>query len=226
MAGDPPRILYQSNHLIVIDKPAGLACHAGPRGGPSVEDWFHGWRRGADGPWLAHRLDADTAGCLAIARRKTTLIALQRAFADRRVEKHYWAVVQGAPATGSGTVELPLAKRNMPQSWRMVVDKHGEAAFTAWRVLACSADSALLELTPKTGRTHQLRVHCAAIGHPIKGDPIYGTAADGLCLLARRLRLPLDPEVKVVAPVPPHIIAASSGFAFDFPEAVEKIPAE
>lgn len=201
-----PPVLFQSNHLIVIDKPAGLPCHAGPRGGVSVEDFFGGWRRGADGPWLVHRLDADTAGCLAIARRKTTLIALQRAFAERLVGKRYWAVVRGVPAKASGTIALELAKRNGRGGWRVVVDPAGEAAITDFRVLASSGDRALLELVPRTGRTHQLRVHCATMGHPIWGDALYGVPDAGLCLLARSLVLPLDPAVTATASIPPHML--------------------
>ncbi|WP_319613212.1 RluA family pseudouridine synthase [Acidiphilium acidophilum] len=210
-----PPILYQSTHLLIIDKPAGLACHAGPRGGSSVEDFFPQWRRGHDGPWLAHRLDADTAGCLAIARRKTTLIALQKAFAAHAVRKIYWAVVQGVPKASGGTIAVPLRKQTDPTGWRMVGGPGGQPAVTDWRVIAAAQGRAVLELSPRTGRTHQLRVHCAGMGHPIIGDPVYGKAGRGLCLLARRLMLPLDPLVTAVAAVPDHMRAALSGVDFD-----------
>ena len=210
-----PAILYQANHLLIIDKPAGLACHAGPRGGASVEDFFPHWRRGHDGPWLAHRLDADTAGCLAIARRKTTLVALQTAFAAHTVRKTYWAVVQGVPREPHGTISAPLRKQTTPSGWRMVVDPKGQPAISDWRVLAASNGRAVLELSPRTGRTHQLRVHCADMGYPIVGDPLYGKAGKGLCLLARRLVLPLDPMVSAVAAVPDTLRAALSGVDFD-----------
>lgn len=221
-----PAILFRSNHLLVIDKPAGLPCHAGPRGGASVEDWFPLWRRGQDGPWLAHRLDADTAGCLAIARRKSTLLLLQRAFAERLVTKIYWAVVEGVPDKAAGTIALALAKRNEKSGWQIVADPSGDPAATDWRVLARSEKRALLELRPRTGRTHQLRVHCAALGHPIIGDPLYGTAGGGQCLLAQRLVLPLDPHVETVASVPPHMRAVLPGGAFDEFEATQKVTAE
>lgn len=197
-----PPILYQSNHLLIIDKPAGLACHAGPGGGASVEDFFPGWRRGHDGPWLVHRLDADTAGCLAIARRKTMLVTLQNAFAEHRVGKVYWAVVEGEVTGDAGTCGLAIAKRNTVAGWRMVTDPRGEAAVTDWRVLGRGLGLTWLELAPRTGRTHQIRVHCLAMGHPVVGDAVYGVAGDGLCLLARRLVLPLVPEVAVEALVP------------------------
>lgn len=221
-----PAILHRSNHLVVIDKPAGLPCHAGPGGGASVEDWFPAWRRGAAGPWLVHRLDADTAGCLAIARRKTTLVLLQRAFAARRVAKRYWAIVDSVPLGAAGTIDLALARRNAPGGWRIAPDPRGEPAVTDWRVLAVGQGRALLELGPRTGRTHQLRVHCAAIGHPIVGDSLYGTPGEGLCLLARHLVLPLDPQLAVTAGVPPHMRAAAAASALDFPEPVEERLAE
>ncbi|MDD2876242.1 MAG: RNA pseudouridine synthase [Acidiphilium sp.] len=216
-----PPILYQSTRLLIIDKPAGLACHAGPHSGASVEDFFPYWRRGHDGPWLAHRLDTDTAGCLAIARRKTTLIALQAAFAAHTVQKTYWAVVRGVPHDSAGTITTPLSKQTDPSGWRMVANSRGLPAVTDWHVLARGSGRALLELTPGTGRTHQLRVHCAGMGHPIIGDPVYGTAAEGLCLLARRLVLPLDPRVEVEASMPAHIRRAlQGGGIFDRLEAV------
>lgn len=221
-----PAILHWSNHLVVIDKPAGLPCHPGRRGGPSVEDWFPAWRRGSDGPWLVHRLDADTAGCLAIARRKTTLVALQRAFAARRVTKNYWAIVETVPVEPAGTISLALARRSEPGGWRIVPDTRGEPAVTDWRVLAKGQGRALIELHPRTGRTHQLRVHCAAMGHPIVGDSVYGKAGNGLCLLARSIVLPLDPPVAVTAAVPQHMHVVACASALDFPETFEKRPAE
>lgn len=204
----PPPILYQSNHLIIIDKPAGLPCHPGPRTTASVEDFFPHWRRGHDGPWLAHRLDADTAGCLAIARRKTTLIALQHAFATHTVQKTYWAIVHGIPPTAHGTIDRPIAKRTTSDGWTMVIDPSGQPAITDWRILAQSQDRALLELTPRTGRTHQLRLHCATLGHPILGDALYGRPGTGLCLLARSLTLPLNPPITATAAEPPHFLHA------------------
>lgn len=204
-----PAVLHRSNHLVVIDKPAFLPCHPVRAGGPSVEDWFARWRRGADGPWLAHRLDADTAGCLAIARRKTTLVALQRAFAGRRVEKLYWAIVDGVPEAQAGRIDLPLARREINGRWRMIPAPGGDSATTDWNLLAAGQGRCLLALRPLTGRTHQIRAHCAALGHPVTGDPVYGTAGDGLCLLARSLVLPLDPPVAVTAAVPAHMRAAA-----------------
>lgn len=207
----PPEILFQSNHLLVIDKPAGLPVHAGPRGGTSVEDFFPLWRRGHDGPWLAHRLDADTAGCLVIARRKSTLIRLQLAFSEGAVRKIYWAVVRGVPAAAAGVIDLKLEKHSAREGWRMAAGA-GKPSRTVWRRLGAGRGLAWLELEPRTGRTHQLRAHCAAIGHPIIGDAVYGGEKPPLMLMARSIALPLDPPVSVTAPVPAHMRAVLREF--------------
>lgn len=214
-----PEILFQSNHLIIINKPAGLAVHSGPRTAASVEDFFPLWRRGDDGPWLAHRLDADTAGCLVIARRKSTLKLLQQAFAANRVRKTYWAIVHGIPPQGQDLIDLPLAKTSAPPGWRMMPDGSGQRARTCWRRLGQAGKQAWLELKPETGRTHQLRAHCAAIGHPILGDPVYAGEPPPMHLLSRAVTLPLEPLVTAVAPPPPHMLKAleASGYASGTP---------
>ncbi|WP_291423727.1 pseudouridine synthase, partial [Acidocella sp.] len=106
----PPGVLYRDRRFIIVDKPAGLPVHAGRAGGPSVEDFFPQWRLGRDGPWLAHRLDQDTAGCLVVALKKSALLAAQACFAGGGAQKTYWAVVRGVPEVMEGVVELPLAK--------------------------------------------------------------------------------------------------------------------
>lgn len=205
-------ILFRDQRYVVLDKPAGLPVHAGPAGGPSVEDWFPRLSRRKDGPWLAHRLDADTSGCLVIALRKAALIAAQAAFAEGRAGKTYWAVVRGGPARDSGTVSAPLARRDGKSGWRIVADAAGQQAVTDWRVLGRAEGVAWLELHPRTGRTHQIRVHCALLGCPILGDPVYGDdavrdhahgqAATPLHLLARAIALPLAPQVLAMAEPP------------------------
>jgi tRNA pseudouridine32 synthase/23S rRNA pseudouridine746 synthase len=205
-------VLFADERFIVIDKPAGLPVHAGPRGGPSVEDFFPQFSRRRTGPWLAHRLDTDTAGCLAIALRRTALHDAQAAFAGGRAEKIYWAIVQGAPAADHGLIDAPLRKRSTRAAgWRMVVDSAGDRAATAWRVLGSGAGKTWLELRPRTGRTHQIRVHCAHLGHPLLGDPIYGDGRGRLQLLARSLHLKLDTIVAAVAEPPAHMLAEWPG---------------
>jgi tRNA pseudouridine32 synthase/23S rRNA pseudouridine746 synthase len=202
LRGSSLPILLATPHFVVLNKPAGLPVHPGPAGGPSVEDWFPLLSRRSDGPWLAHRLDADTAGCLVIALRKTALLAAQAEFAAGRAQKTYWAVVAGGPDDDSGTIDARLLKQSAPRGWRMAVDPAGQPALTRWRVLGRSAAHTWLELTPRTGRTHQIRVHCAHAGWPILGDPLYGSGS-GLHLLARSIRLALAPPLSATAPPPP-----------------------
>lgn len=204
-----PEILFQDARFVVLNKPAGLPVHPGPKGGPSVEDVFPQLSRRKDGPWLAHRLDADTAGCLLIALRKAPLLAAQAEFAAGRAHKTYWAIVRGTPSTEAGTVVAPLKRLSDKSGWRMVVDPSGQSAITHWRLLGHANGISWLECTPKTGRTHQVRVHCAHLGTPILGDPIYGGGTDQpLHLLARALRLDLDPLVAAEADPPPHMRSA------------------
>jgi tRNA pseudouridine32 synthase / 23S rRNA pseudouridine746 synthase len=203
-----PVILFQDQQFVVLDKPAGLAVHSGPSGGRSVEDWFPLLSRRKVGPWLAHRLDADTSGCLVIALRRAALMRAQALFASGGVSKIYWAVVRGAVTGDSGTVNAPLRRVTGPQGWRMVVDlADGQSAITDWRVLGRTPELTWLEMRPRTGRTHQLRVHCTVLGTPIWGDERYGMPGGGLHLLARAIHLPLEPAVDATAQPPPHMLA-------------------
>lgn len=211
-----PAILFQDQRFVVVNKPAGLPVHAGPSGGRSVEDWFPLLSRRKHGPWLAHRLDADTAGCLVIALRRAPLLAAQSAFASGDVRKTYWAVVQGDVRGDRGTISAPLRRITSPRGWRVIVDERsGQTALTHWTVLGRASGTTWMELRPSTGRTHQIRVHCTVIGTPIVGDERYGNADGGLHLLAHAIHLPLEPPVDAAADPPPHMLAALHRCGFD-----------
>jgi len=259
------RLLYRDGLMLVIDKPAGLAVHRGPqKGGESLEDHFDALRFGLPRPpALAHRLDRDTSGCLVLGRHRKALAQLGRLFKNGVIAKTYWAVVEGAPDTDEGVIELPLGRLDLTRGWWMKPDPEGQPAVTRWKLLGRSSftspwrgevdlpkagrvgasDGAApphpatpslasrattgdpppagegkiltwLALEPLTGRTHQLRVHCAEMGWPILGDAIYGTAprsgGPGLHLHAREIVVPLyknRPPIRVSAPVPPHMRA-------------------
>jgi tRNA pseudouridine32 synthase/23S rRNA pseudouridine746 synthase len=244
------RVLYRDGLMLVIDKPAGLSVHRGPKGGPSLEDWFDTLRYGLPRrPELAHRLDRETSGCLVLGRHRKALAHLSLLFKHRKVGKSYWAVVEGGPAADEGVIDLPLGKLDPHFGWWMKVDPHGAPAVTKWKVMGRfspppmseanggeggvdgARGNALPQLTwlalePVTGRTHQLRVHCAAMGFPIFGDDIYGNEASqrrarqikfvprsdapGLQLHAREVVVPISKSkapVRVVAPIPPHLRA-------------------
>jgi RluA family pseudouridine synthase len=207
-------ILFRDSRFVVLDKPAGLPVHGGPRGGASVEDSFPALSKRRDGPWLAHRLDADTSGCLVVALRRAALLAAQAAFAGGRACKTYWAVVRGEPSADAGSIDAPLLKRSDPRGWRMVVDPAGQSAVTDYRVLGRSDGLTWLELHPRTGRTHQVRAHCCELGCPVLGDPVYGDGAGRLHLLARAIELPLDPPLAATAPPPAHMLAALAACGF------------
>jgi tRNA pseudouridine32 synthase / 23S rRNA pseudouridine746 synthase len=216
------RLLHRDGLMLILDKPAGIPVHRGPKGGESLEDGFDALRFGLPrAPALAHRLDRDTSGCLVLGRHRKALEKLGLLFKQGRVGKTYWAVVEGGPAGDTGLIDLPLARRDATRGWWMKVDALGQPAQTRWTVLGRSSglggDRTWLALEPLTGRTHQLRVHCAAQGWPILGDPVYGRLGRDdpapLHLHARTVKVPLaktHPPVEATAPVPPHMRAALS----------------
>ena len=224
------RLLYRDACVLVLDKPAGIAVHKGPkyRDNPDgdLEAYFDALRFGLPRPpALAHRLDRDTSGCLVLGRHRKALETLALLFKQGRIGKTYWAVVEGAPAAEAGLIDLALGRLDAKRGWRMKADPAGLPARTRWRVLGRGLASdgsplAFLALEPLTGRTHQLRVHCAAAGWPILGDPVYGAGArggaEGLQLHARTVTIPFSPQrdpIRVEAPAPAHMRAALAACA-------------
>ena len=217
--GITDRLLYRDGLMLVIDKPAGIAVHQGPRGGLNLEDLLGGLRFGLPrNPALAHRLDRDTSGCLVLGRHHKATEKLGLLFKQGKISKTYWAVVDGAPEADTGLIDLPLGRLDANRGWWMKVDPLGQPSQTRYTVLGRADGRALLALEPLTGRTHQLRVHCASQGFPILGDPIYGSgvaSAPSLHLHARTIDVPLyknKAAIAVEAPVPAHMEAALSAF--------------
>ena len=214
------RLLHRDGLVLVIDKPAGIAVHAGPKsgtagGGDALETYFDALRFGLPRkPELAHRLDRDTSGCLALGRHPKALRKLGRLFSEGRVGKTYWALCRGSPEGEQGRIDLALKKRNEKTGWRMEVAPDGRAAITDWRLVAHADGVSFIEAMPKTGRTPQLRVHLPALGCPILGDPQYGELsaedrARPMMLHARRLVIPISktkPPIDVEA-APPEAMA-------------------
>ena len=204
------RLLYRDALMLVVDKPAGIAVHRGPKGGPNLEALFGALRFGLPrDPALAHRLDRDTSGCLVLGRHRKALEKLGLLFKQGRIAKTYWAVVDGVPDAEEGLIDLALGRRDAARGWWMKVDPAGLPSRTRWRVLGGDSNRTALALMPLTGRTHQLRVHCAAMGWPIHGDPIYGDGDTApLHLHARAVSVPLyknKDAVAVEAPLPVHM---------------------
>lgn len=181
--------------MIVLDKPAGLACHAGPKTQDSLERYMaeltFGFQRL---PQAVHRLDRDTSGCLLLARNPKAHKRLTQLFMDGLIGKAYWAIVDGIPALPEGVVNAALIKTSTAEAgWRMEVSDKGQRAETHYKVLSKGPKHSLIAFTPKTGRTHQIRVHSAELGCPLVGDPIYGRGSKTTrtMLHAREISIPL-----------------------------------
>ena len=237
-------VLQKDRAAIVLNKPPGLATQGGSGTYEHVDGLLDAYvAEGEARPRLVHRLDKDTSGVLLIARTPGSAAYFSRRFSGRTARKIYWALVTGVPEVKDGLIELPLAKQPGTGGEKMMVDEteHGQSARTRYRVISRAGNStAWVELQPLTGRTHQLRVHMAAIGHPIVGDGKYGGQAAFLTgsisrkmhLHARRLRIehPEGDLLDVTAPLPEHFAASMAQLGFyeddgDLPlEAVKLVP--
>ena len=221
-------VLYEDEEVLVLNKPAGLAVQGGTKTLHHIDRLLSAWGEGLDRPRLTHRLDRDTSGVLVLGKTPNAAASLSGAFARRRAHKTYWALVEGNPKPGEGTIDLPLAKVGLDDRERMtpttVKDPNGKPAVTEFiTVSRAGPRAAWLALSPHTGRTHQLRAHMLAIGHPMLGDPKYNTPSSvelsgalKLQLHARRLTLPHPSRglIDVVAPLSPEMKAGFSMFGF------------
>jgi 23S rRNA pseudouridine1911/1915/1917 synthase len=177
----PLHILHEDAHILVINKPRGLVVHPAPghNSGTLVNGLLHhcpdlGGIGAELRPGIVHRLDKDTSGTLVVAKNSVALEQLSRQFKNRTVRKDYLALVHGAMTAASGTIRLPIGRHPVDRKRMSTHSRRGREAETGWRVVRHWEGCSLIELNLKTGRTHQIRVHCAAIGRPIVGDPVYG----------------------------------------------------
>lgn len=221
-------VLYRDDDIIAIDKPAGLATQGGSKTTRHLDAMLDALAdKGDERPRLVHRLDRDTSGVLVLARTVSAAAWLGSLFRGRQVSKLYWALVVGDPERDEGRIDLALAKRRGPRGEQMVGDAHGQAAVTDFKLIdRVGRQAAWLALRPLTGRTHQLRVHCAAMGTPIMGDGKYGGAdaylagggfSKALHLHARSLSLPKrgGGDLRLTAPLPAHMAETWRLFGFD-----------
>ncbi|MCZ7583675.1 MAG: RluA family pseudouridine synthase [Deltaproteobacteria bacterium] len=217
----PLRVLYEDESLAAIDKAAGMVVHPGHgnREGTLVNALLARWPQvadvgGRDRAGIVHRLDKETSGVILIAKTEPARLALMKQFAARTVEKRYLALVHGRPETAQGRIDAPIG-RNPKQRKLMAVMREGRAAVTTFRVLRGYDAYTLVEATPQTGRTHQIRVHLAFINCPIVGDPVYGRRRQRLGLKRQFLHAAAlaftspatGARVVVEAPLPPDLQA-------------------
>ncbi len=226
-------LLHEDDKVFVLNKPAGLAVQGGSGVTRHIDKMLEAWTsQKGEKPRLVHRLDRDTSGVLVVARTRGAAQKLTAAFRERDTKKTYWALVKGVPRKREDRISTWLVKEQTPDGDRMRIAKHGEDgadhAVSFYRILEQAAQNfAWLEMEPYTGRTHQLRVHAAHIGHPILGDPKYfdadinwdfpGGIQNRLHLHARHIDIPHPSggRLKVTAPLPPHMVQTWNVFGFD-----------
>ena len=230
-------VIYEDPSAFVLNKPPGLATQGGTKTHQHLDRLLDGLANEAGRPKLVHRLDKDTSGALLVAKTARSAGHFAKAFSGRTARKVYWALVAGVPNAEQGVIDAPLAKQPGTGGEKMHVDpENGLPAKTRWRVIDRAGNrAAWIELQPLTGRTHQLRAHMAAIGHPIVGDAKYGGPeafltggiSRKLHLHARRIRIdaPARGKIDVTAELPAHFAESLATLGFD-PLAGEMMPLE
>jgi 23S rRNA pseudouridine955/2504/2580 synthase len=226
-------LLHEDDKVIVLNKPPGIAVQGGSGINRHIDQMLEAWTSPkGEKPRLVHRLDRDTSGVLVIARTRGAAQKLTAAFRERDTKKTYWSLVMGVPKKREDKISTWLVKEQTPDGDRMRIAKHGEDgadhAVSFYRIIEQAAQNfAWLEMEPYTGRTHQLRVHAAHIGHPIIGDPKYfeaefnwafpGGVQNKLHLHARRIDVPHPSggRLRVTAPMPAHMVQTWNLFGFD-----------
>jgi 23S rRNA pseudouridine955/2504/2580 synthase len=226
-------VLYEDEEVLALNKPSGLAVQGGTKTHQHIDRLLSAWGEGLERPRLVHRLDRDTSGVLLLGKTPSAAARLSGAFAKRLAKKTYWAIVSGALKPGDGFIDIPLAKKGVGDR-EMVVpadpkDPRADPAETEYVTLSRAGHRAsFMALRPHTGRTHQLRAHMLAVGHPILGDPKYSDEeARGLAgplklqLHARRLDLPHPSAGRLIieAPISPELKAGFERFGFSEDEA-------
>ena len=213
-----PEILFEDGEAIVINKPGGLPIDKPRKGGVSLCDYLDELKMGFKRqPVPVHRLDQDTSGCLLLARNPKALKKFNKAFEDRLVRKKYLGVLDGTPEIELGRIDLSVLKVSSAENgWRMIPARKGKTAVTDWFLRQENNGLSLVEFTPETGRTHQLRVHSASgIGIPLLGDTIYGRKGSAARTLLHALALIVPrvgkPDIVASAPIPDDFIRLGFG---------------
>jgi 23S rRNA pseudouridine1911/1915/1917 synthase len=227
----PLTIVFEDPHLLVIDKPAGLVVHpaAGNQDGTLVNALLHHCGESLSGiggvarPGIVHRIDKGTSGLLAVAKTDVAHEGLSKQFAAHSVDRRYLAIVAGVPKASEGTIDAPLARSSANRKRIAIVKEgRGKRAVTHWKRLEVLSDAALVECSLETGRTHQVRVHMASIGHPLLGDPVYGGGARAHRELLKNLgfhRQALHAaSLGFTHPVTKHRLSFASGMPADMQE--------
>ena len=227
----PLKIVFEDDHLLVIDKPAGLVVHpaAGNLDGTLVNALLHhcgGSLSGIGGvarPGIVHRIDKDTSGLLVVAKTDVAHEGLAKQFAAHSIDRRYLAIVTGVPKTSEGIVDASLARSSSNRKKIAIVESdRGKRAVTHWKRLALLKDAALIQCRLETGRTHQVRVHMASIGHPLLGDPVYGRSGKTHGKLLKELEFHRQAlhatELGFIHPVTKHRLSFASPMPPDMQE--------